>query len=66
MRRYVIPALVVCLSVVIAAAFAQVNRGTIAGVVTDAAHLAVAGAQITVAGTRLGGVSDLEGRNNQE
>ena len=41
---------------------AQTGSGSIAGVVTDAAHLAVAGAQVTVAGTRLGGVSDLEGR----
>jgi outer membrane receptor for ferrienterochelin and colicins len=41
---------------------AQGGTGSIAGVITDAAHLAVAGAQVNVVGTRLGGVSDLEGR----
>lgn len=41
---------------------AQAGTGSIAGTITDAAHLAVAGAQVSVAGTRLGGVSDLEGR----
>ncbi|MEO8336921.1 MAG: carboxypeptidase regulatory-like domain-containing protein, partial [bacterium] len=41
---------------------AQSGTGSIAGVITDAAHAAVAGAQVSVVGTRLGGVSDLEGR----
>lgn len=41
---------------------AQGGTGSIAGVITDAAHVAVAGAQVNVVGTRLAGVSDLEGR----
>jgi iron complex outermembrane receptor protein len=41
---------------------AQTGTGSIAGTVTDAAHTAVAGAQITVVGTRLGAVSGLDGR----
>ncbi len=41
---------------------AQSGTGSIAGLVKDAAQSAVAGAQITVVGTRIGAVSGLDGR----
>ncbi|MES2177529.1 MAG: TonB-dependent receptor [Gemmatimonadota bacterium] len=41
---------------------AQGSTGTISGVVTDAGRAAVAGAQVTLVGTRIGAVSGLDGR----
>jgi outer membrane receptor for ferrienterochelin and colicins len=61
-RLGVVAALLVSALVAPSALFAQSATGSIAGVITDAAHTAVAGAQVSVVGTRLGGVSDLEGR----
>ncbi len=61
-RLGVVAALFVCAVAVPLDLMAQGGTGSIAGVITDAAHVAVAGAQVSVVGTRLGGVSDLEGR----
>ena len=65
-RLGVVAALMVLAGAAPTALQAQAGTGSITGVITDAAHIAVAGAQVSVAGTRLGGVSDLEGRYRQE